>query len=435
MGFRRPPSAALSGCPRAGSVVVRTITRRPTSAAVRGSSGPHPPTYVTLRSGRRTKLPLPWIFRRGLLLEYGEGASQCRRADLVPVGQGRLRREPFTGSDSTGRSGVSGRQRRRGGETSWTASPPSSSARRRAGSARLWSAALPTRTGVASRPGEAGRGRSPGMPDRRDLDDVAAQDGGGRDLDVGYQRTPGCPVAHRFTAGRVKWSGAEWQGQAHVCRSPARRPAQEMATLPHRPCECRPGMRSTGRPQPRFPKRGGVDEEASANTCQSRERLSRQSRRHDHRALACTLPLPGQHVRTDEHVVLAQEQVTAVSSVRQPIRVGRRFHSERGRRRHSRTGRRCGSAMPALGEVPRSGERDGTADTVEHAAQLLSLIARSPDIARSWGRFAYDRPKGGERDRCTSVEAEVPESLSAESWREVWKCWRRSIDSGFTLPA
>ncbi|MCM1941114.1 hypothetical protein NC239_23210 [Streptomyces sp. G3] len=24
-----------------------------------------------------------------------------------------------------------------------------------------------------------------------------------------------------------------------------------------------------------------------------------------------------------------------------------------------------------------------------------------------------------ERDRCTSVEAEVPESLSAESWREV----------------
>src|SRR5690606_23252820 len=31
-------------------------------------------------------------------LEYGEGASQCGRADLVPVGQGGLRREPFTGS-------------------------------------------------------------------------------------------------------------------------------------------------------------------------------------------------------------------------------------------------------------------------------------------------------------------------------------------------
>ena len=50
--------------------------------------------------------------------------------------------------------------------------------------------------------------------------------------------------------------------------------------------------------------------------------------------------------------------------------------------------------MPALGEVPLSGERDGTADTVEHAVQLLSLMAGSPDIARRGDRFAYDRPEG-----------------------------------------
>lgn len=49
-----------------------------------------------------------------------------------------------------------------------------------------------------------------------DLDDVAPQNGGRRDLDVGCQRTPEGPVAHRFTAGRVEWSGAGWQGQAHV---------------------------------------------------------------------------------------------------------------------------------------------------------------------------------------------------------------------------
>lgn len=49
-----------------------------------------------------------------------------------------------------------------------------------------------------------------------DLNDVAPQNSGRRDLDVGYQRTPEGPVTHRFTAGRVELSGAVWQGQAHV---------------------------------------------------------------------------------------------------------------------------------------------------------------------------------------------------------------------------
>jgi hypothetical protein len=44
--------------------------------------------------------------------------------------------------------------------------------------------------------------------------------------------------------------------------------------------------------------------------------------------------------------------------------------------------------------MTRSGESNNAADTVEHAGQLLSLMARSPDIARRGDRFVYDRPEG-----------------------------------------
>jgi hypothetical protein len=57
--------------------------------------------------------------------------------------------------------------------------------------------------------------------------------------------------------------------------------------------------------------------------------------------------------------------------------------------------------------MPRSGESNGATDTVEHAGQLLSLMARSPDIARRGDRFAYDRPEGA----VVQAGGEQPESI------------------------
>lgn len=143
-----------------------------------------------------------------------------------------------------------------------------------------------------------------------DLNDVAPQNSGRRDLDVGYQRTPEGPVTHRASPPAA-WSCPArcGRGRRTSHRSPAGRPAPRMATLPYRPRECQPCMQSTGRQQPRIPIHGAGDEEALASTCQSHECFRRQSRRHNHQALACTLPLPGQHVRPDERIVLAQKQV------------------------------------------------------------------------------------------------------------------------------
>ncbi|MCC5480346.1 hypothetical protein [Streptomyces barringtoniae] len=42
-----------------------------------------------------------------------------------------------------------------------------------------------------------------------ELDDVATLHGGRGDLDGGYQRTAGCPAAHRSTSTGVDRSGAE----------------------------------------------------------------------------------------------------------------------------------------------------------------------------------------------------------------------------------
>lgn len=113
---------------------------------------------------------------------------------------------------------------------------------------------------------------------------------------------------------------------------------------------------------------------------------------YDHRTCPQT-PFPGQHVWADERDVLTRERVSMVRTGGSPPQDdGRRVSRRKGSGRRPNGGQ--GAAVPALGDVPRPGERDGTADTVEHAVQLLSLMARSPDIARRGDRFAYDRPQG-----------------------------------------
>ncbi|GLW45559.1 hypothetical protein Stsp02_12210 [Streptomyces sp. NBRC 14336] len=93
--------------------------------------------------------------------------------------------------------------------------------------------------------------------------------------------------------------------------------------------------------------------------------------------------LTGKDVRADERRFLPYEKarVLAMSAQEQHRAVGDFRGSGDGPHR------RCGAAVSALVEVPLPEVRGGTADTIEHGAQLLSLMARSPDIARRGDRL------------------------------------------------
>lgn len=202
-------------------------------------------------------------------MEYGEGASQCRRADLVPVGQGGLRREPVTRPNAAGRDLAS------------QVVSDDEAARRHELRHRLLvirTATSRVRPFMVSSSPESNRScfapwgswkrsltrhaRPPTwmMSPRRTVAAVIST------LDANAP-----PGTQPLTASPpVAWNGPARSGRGRRTsrRSPAGRPAQEMPTLPCRLHECRSGMQSTGRRPPRFPKRGGVDVEASANTCQ-----------------------------------------------------------------------------------------------------------------------------------------------------------------------
>src|SRR5690606_33146915 len=86
------------------------------------------------------------------------------------------------------------------------------------------------------------------------------------------------------------------------------------------------------------------------------------------------------------------------------------------------------AAVPTLVGVPRADARNSTADTLEHAVQLLSLMVRSPDIARRGDRFAYDRPEssvvrtGGEESESVGLRhrfQDLPPCLGGEGVRHL----------------
>lgn len=149
-------------------------------------------------------------------LEDREGAPQCRRADLVPVGQVGLGRQAFAGFDAAGRDPVpdvvGDVVMPRGSDRS----PPSRHSHGGESGTRVYGqqlarleeqllGALVKLEEVLHPVGSAA-----------ELDDVAALHRGRGHLDVGGQCAPGERVHHCLTSAHVDWSDVEWQGQSHT---------------------------------------------------------------------------------------------------------------------------------------------------------------------------------------------------------------------------